>query len=92
MSIYIYVIFCFDRLIATLYALIMGLEDRQNNQHENRAQDAEPNSEACRDLRNVDDVETGFHILARMIADYHLRRKGSYKQRSSDEEPGHTPR
>jgi len=75
-----------------LYTLVMGLEDRQNNQHENRAQDAEPNSEACRGLKNVDNVESGFHILARMIADFHLRRKGSCKHSSSDEEPYNTPR
>ena len=70
----------------------MGLEDRQNNQHDNLAQDAEPDSEARRGLRNVDDVETGFHILARMIADFHLRRKDSCKHSSSDEEPYNTPR
>jgi len=70
----------------------MGLEDRQTNWVKNRAQAAEPNSEVRRDLRNVDDVETGFHILVRMIADYHLRRKDSYKQRSPDEEPDNTPR
>ncbi len=92
MSILYYVILCFDRLIATLYALIMGLEDRQNNQHDNIAQDAEPNSEAHRGLNGVDDVESGFHILARMIADFHLRRKGSCKHSSSDEKRYKTPR
>ena len=69
----------------------MGLEDRQTNWVKNRAQAAEPNSEVRRDLRNVDDVETGFHILARMITDFHLRRKGSCTQSSSDEEPDNTP-
>ena len=69
-----------------LYTSIMGLEDRQTNWVENRARDAEPNSEAHRGLRNVDDVETGFRILARMIADFHLRRKDSCKHSSSDEE------
>ena len=70
----------------------MGLKNRQTNWVKNRTQDAEPNSEARRDLRNVDDVETDFHILARMIADFHLRRKGSCKHSSSDEEPYNTPR
>ena len=74
-----------------LYTSIMGLEDRQTNWVDNRAQDAEPNSEAHRGLRNVDDVETRFHILARMIADFHLRRKGSCTHSSSDEEPYNTP-
>ena len=75
-----------------LYTSIMGLEDRQINWVDNHAQDAETNSEARRGLRNVDDVETGFHILARMIADFHLRRKGSCKHSSSDEELYNTPR
>lgn len=75
-----------------LYTLVMSLEDRQNNQHDNLAQDTEPNSEARRGLSNVGDVETGFHILARMIVDFHLRRKGSCKHSSSDEEPYNTPR
>jgi len=70
----------------------MSLEDRQINWVDNHAQDTEPDSEARRGLRNVDDVETGFHILARMIADFHLRRKGSCKHSSSDEEPYNTPR
>ena len=70
----------------------MGLEDRQNNQHDNLAQDAEPNSAAHRSLSSVDNVESGFHILARMIADFHLRRKGSCKHSSSNEEPYNTPR
>ncbi len=75
-----------------LYTLIMGLEDRQTNQHENRAQDAEPNSEAHRGLIGVDDVESGFHILARMIADFHLRHKSSCKHSSSVEKRYKTPR
>jgi hypothetical protein len=70
----------------------MGLKDRQTNWVENRAQDAESNSEARRGLRNVNDVETGFHILARMIANFHLRRKGSCKHSSSGEEHYNTPR
>jgi len=70
----------------------MGLEDRQTNWVDNHTQDAEPDSEVRRGLRNVDDVETGFHILARMIADFHLRRKDSCKHSSSDEEPYNTPR
>ena len=69
----------------------MDLEDRQTNWVDNHAQDAEPDSEVRRGLRNVDDVETGFHILARMIADFHLRRKGSCKHSSSDEELYNTP-
>ena len=81
-----------DGLIDSLYTSIMGLEDRQINWVDNDDQDAEPDSEARRGLRNVDDVETGFHILARMIADFHLRRKSSCKQSSSDEEPYNTPR
>lgn len=70
----------------------MGLKNRQTNRVKNRTQDAEPNSEVRRDLRNVDDVETGFHILARMIADYHLRRKSPCNHSSSDEEHDKTPR
>jgi len=70
----------------------MGPEDRQNNRVDNLAQDAEPNSETRRSLRDIDDVETGFHILARMIADFHLQRKGSCKHSSSDEGPYNTPR
>lgn len=69
----------------------MGLQDRQTNRVENHAQDAEPNSEAHYRLRNVDDVETGFHILATMIAEFHLRRKRSRKHGSSDEGPYNTP-
>jgi hypothetical protein len=72
--------------------MIMSLEDRLNNQHDNFTQDVEPNSEERRGLRNVDDAETGFHILARMIADFHLRRKGSYNHSSSDKEPYNTSR
>jgi len=69
----------------------MSLENRQNNRVDNLAQDAEPNSETRRSLRDIDDVETGFHILARMIADFHLRRKGSCEHSLSDEEPYDTP-
>ena len=53
----------------------MDLEDRQNNQHDNLAQDAELDSAVHRGLSSVDNVESGFHILARMIADFHLRAK-----------------
>lgn len=67
-----------------LYTSIMGLEDRRNNQHDNLTQDAEPNSEARLGLSNVDDVEIGFHILARMIADFHLRRKDLSNRNSID--------
>ena len=81
------------RPVATpYYTLIMGLEDRQNNRVDSLAQDAEPNSAAHRDLSGVDNVESGFHILARMIADFHLCRKDSCKHSSSDEEPYNTPR
>ena len=75
-----------------LYTLIMSLEDRQTSWVDNRAQDAEANSEAHRGPSSVDNVESGFHILARMIADFHLRRKDSCKHSSSDEEPYNTPR
>jgi len=70
----------------------MGMEDRQANWVENRARDAETNSEARRGLKNVDDVETGFHILARMIADFHLRRKDLSSCSSSEVKPSDTPR
>lgn len=70
----------------------MSLEKRRNNQHDNLAQDAEQNSEEHRGLSGVDDVESGFHILARMIADFHLRHKGSCKHSSSVEKRYKTPR
>jgi hypothetical protein len=91
LSIYIFVFICFAYCKDSLYTSVMGSEDHQNNQIDNLAHGDETISAARRDLRNVDDVETGFHILARMIADFHLRRKGSYKLSSLDEEPYNTP-
>ena len=73
-----------------LYTLIMGLKNHNTNRGKNRTQDAESDSKG-RDLRTVDDIENGFHILARMLADYHLRHKGSCKPISSDKNPDNTP-
>jgi len=75
-----------------LYTLIMGLEDRQTNWVDNRAQDVGPNSEARRSLMRVDDAETGFHILASMIADFHLRHKNLSNCTSMDDKSHDTPR
>ena len=75
-----------------LYTLIMSLEDQQNNHHDNLAQDAEPNSAAHRGLSSVDNVESGFHILARMIADFHLRRTDLSNCNSIDDKSRDTPR
>jgi len=69
----------------------MGLEDQHTNRNDGLARNEGLAPARNRDFRNADDIEAGCHILARMIADYHLRRKGSYKQRSSDEEPDHPP-
>ena len=87
-----YVINWFDRLIFTLYTMIMSLEDRLNNQPDNFTQDAEPNSEARSCPSNVNDVETSLHILAGMIVEFQLRHKDSCRHSSSDEEPSNTPR
>ncbi len=70
----------------------MTLEDRQNNRHDNLAQDAEPNSAAHRGLCSVYDVESGLHILARMIADFHLRRTDLSNCNSIDDKSRDTPR
>ena len=70
----------------------MSREDQRDNQYANLAQDVEANSEVHRGPSSVDNVESGFRILARMIADFHLRRKDSRKHSSSsDEGPYNTP-
>lgn len=78
-------------LVLTLYTAVMSLKDRHTNQVDNNCQDAELNSEASHELMNVDNVETGFYILASMIAEFHLRRKDSCKHSLSDEDPKNLP-
>ncbi len=70
----------------------MGLEDRQNDQHDDLAQDAEPNSAAHLGHSSLDNVESGFHILARMIADFHVRRTDLSNCNSIDDKARDTPR
>ena len=69
----------------------MGLEYQHTSQFDKSYQDAALDSEASGELLNVNSVETGFHILASMLAEYHLRQKDSYKHNPSDKEPNNSP-
>lgn len=69
----------------------MGLETRYTNEYDEPIQNDETGPAVNCGSSGSSDIETGFHILAKMIADFHLRRKDSNDHNSLEEKPSDTP-